>query len=97
VRYQAGTALQHEATTVDLGLGGAFLQTAHSPPIGSEVTLFLTAPTAWDTLEIRCVVRWMSDGSDGRPIGFGVKFGQLSGGQATALYELLQTVEFEPD
>jgi hypothetical protein len=35
-------------------------------------------------------VRWSSDGSDGRAIGFGVRFEGLTRGQAAALHELLQ-------
>ena len=36
----------------------------------------------------------MSDGTAGRPHGFGVRFASLSTGQASALYELLQAADF---
>ncbi|MEM9067726.1 MAG: PilZ domain-containing protein [Myxococcota bacterium] len=94
VRFRAGEALEHDGTTVDISLGGAFIETRSLPDVGQDIVLHLDSPTAWDTLEIACRVRWVSDGSDGRGHGFGVKFEGLSGSQSTALYELLQATEF---
>ena len=94
IRYRAGSALEHDATTADLSLGGAFVETPRPPTVGTRVVLVLTTPTAWDPLEIPCSVRWVGDGSDGRPLGFGVKFRNLSAGQASALHELIQAMGY---
>lgn len=94
LRFRAGAALLHEGTTVDIGLGGAFVQTLHVPRVGQDITLHLVSPTAWDELEIPCRVCWINEGGDDRPIGFGVKFESLSAGQSSALYELLQATDF---
>ncbi|MAC26794.1 MAG: hypothetical protein CMH59_09990 [Myxococcales bacterium] len=94
VQYSRGSALQHEGTTVDIGLGGAFVRGTPLPAVGDELVLTLRSPTAWEPLEIPCRVRWVSDGTAGRPHGFGVRFASLSTGQASALYELLQAADF---
>lgn len=83
-----------EGTTVDIGLGGAFIMARSLPTIGEDIVLTLNSPTAWDDLEIPCRVRWVSDGDDGTAHGFGVKFEGLSAPQSAALYELLQATEF---
>lgn len=94
VMYRSGSAFEHEGTTVDIGLGGAFVETQRLPRVGEQIVLRLTSPTAWDPLEMTCFVRWTTDGSDGRPVGFGVKFEGLSRAQASALYELLQSLDY---
>lgn len=94
VRFRAGAALEHEGTTVDIGLGGAFVRTRALPEVGQELTLHLESPSAWEALEIVCRVCWVSDGRDGTGQGFGVKFEELSEVQGRALYELLQATGF---
>ena len=59
-----------------------------------QAVLVEVGSTAWEPLEIPCRVRWVSDGTAGRPHGFGVRFASLSTGQASALYELLQAADF---
>ena len=90
VRFRAGAALEQEGTTNDVSMGGAFVETRRPPAVGQALELELLSPTAWDPLRIPCHVRWSSDGSDGRAIGFGVRFEGLTPGQASALHELLQ-------
>ena len=94
LRFRAGAALLHDGTTVDIGLGGAYVQTLHLPRVGQDIVLLLVSPTAWDELEIPCRVCWINEGGDDRPIGFGVKFESLNAGQSSALYELLQATDF---
>ena len=50
--------------------------------------LVLSAPSAWDPLDLPAVVRWVEDTT------FGVAFGELSRAQASALYELLAASRF---
>jgi Tfp pilus assembly protein PilZ len=96
VRYQQdGATLVHQGRTSDLGLGGAFVESSTSPPIGTRLVVSVVTPTAWERLAIEAEVRWVHDGSDGEPAGFGVRFGTLSGPIATALYELINHSAFE--
>ena len=94
LRFRTGAALEHDGTTVDLGLGGAFVRTRHLPNVGEDVVVVLPTPTAWDPLELAGRVRWVHDGQAGRERGFGVKFGELDGTRAAALHELLQANAF---
>ncbi len=94
VRFRSGSALEHEGTTVDIGMGGAFIETRRPPGSGEPILLRLASPTAWDPLEITCTTAWTTDGRDGRPVGFGVKFEDLTRTQSTALYALLQSLDF---
>lgn len=91
---RTGAALEHEGTTVDLGMGGAFVQTRHLPSVGEAVVVLLKSPTAWDPLELGGRVRWVHDGLAGKERGFGVKFDPLEPARARALYELLQANAF---
>lgn len=87
-------ALTHEGSTNDLGLGGAFVETEIPPAVGSRVVLTVSAPTAWEPLELHGEVRWVKDGGDGDPSGFGVRFHELDGREATALYELVHSASY---
>lgn len=74
------------AQTENIGLGGAFVQTETPPAVGTRLTIFLTAATAWEPLEIQAEVRWVRLE---RPAGMGVRFVELSAGQLGALHDLL--------
>jgi uncharacterized protein (TIGR02266 family) len=98
IRYKRdsdGSTLVHRGRTSDLGLGGAFVESESSPPVGTKLLVSVVTPTAWDPMTIEAEVRWLNDGSNGEPAGFGVRFGTLSGHQATALYELINHSAFE--
>ncbi len=75
---------------VDLGLGGAQILCDRPPPVDAELRIILTAPTAWDPLDLPAGVRWV----DAEKSTFGVAFDRLSRSQAAALYELLQVSRF---
>lgn len=96
----AGSDRAHEATTADVSMGGAFVQTLTPPAPGTDVRLELDAPTAWDPLVVRADVRWAAR-SDGRGpertrTGFGARFGALSHGQTDALEALLAAAGYGP-
>lgn len=85
-------AIDYSAKLLDLGLGGAQVRSDRPPPLGSRVRLTLTAPTAWDPLELAAEVRWVDEGEEGPT--FGVAFDALTRAQASALYELLAVSRF---
>lgn len=95
VRYRTGGAFEREATTRDLGIGGAFLETRDPPSVGVRLELVLTAPTAWEPLVLAGRVAWHRDESGDEPRGFGMRFDPLSPGQAGALHALLEASGFE--
>lgn len=82
-----GSVLERSARVSDLGMGGAFL---HDPGlrVGVRLLVSLTAPTAWEPLELAAEVRWI----DAR--GAGVAFRSLTGPQATALRALVELVGY---
>lgn len=93
-RNGRGSNLEREGTTLDLSLGGAFVETDWPPPVGTSVVLWFSAATAWEPVELIGEVRWVSDGKNGKTRGFGVRFGPLEGATATALYELAHTHDY---
>lgn len=94
LRFRTGEALEHDGSTTDLGMGGAFVRTRHLPNVGESVVVLLTSPTAWDELELAGRVRWVHDGTAGKARGFGVKFDAVDPTRAKALHELLQANAF---
>jgi hypothetical protein len=81
-------ALEHRGTLLDLGLGGAQVRSSRSPDVGARMRITLTAPSAWDPLDLPAEVRWADAES------FGVAFERLSRAEAAALYELLSVSRF---
>ncbi|MEM1416001.1 MAG: PilZ domain-containing protein, partial [Myxococcota bacterium] len=94
-----GTFLTHDATTADVSMGGAYVETTRPPAPGELVRLELLSPTAWDPLVVPADVRWALApvGAARRPPGFGARFGRLSPEQAAALYELLRATGYLDD
>lgn len=98
VKFRLGSTsehgvLEHSGKTVDLGMGGAFIESATVPEVGASVELLLSSPTAWEVLEIPGRVAWhRARSSSGH--GFGMRFEELSPTVASALFELLQSVGF---
>ena len=71
-------------TTRDIGIGGAFIESAELPAFGAEVVVVGRLPGTQTELRLPGVVRWAS--SD----GFGVQFGLLGARETHALSALLQ-------
>jgi hypothetical protein len=85
--------LEREGRLADLGLGGAQIRADHPPPMDVRLRITLSAPSAWDPLDLPAVVRWVDDLAVEGPV-FGVAFTELSESQAEALYQLLSVSRF---
>ncbi len=93
VRYRRdveGAPLEQAGRLVDLGLGGAQIKCDRPPRVSTALRITLTAPSAWDPLDLPAMVRWVNEAE----LTFGVEFDRLSRSQAAALYELLQASRF---
>ncbi len=96
VRYRRDTEaapFEQAGRLVDLGLGGAQIKCDRAPPVGAALRIVLTAPSAWDPLDLPAVVRWVNEAEQ----TFGVAFEQLPRPQAAALYDLLSASRFAED
>ena len=87
-RDAADAPFERSGQLIDLGMGGAQIQHDRPPPTGERLRVQLTAPSAWDPLDLEAEVKW-SDGST-----FGVQFAPLSASEANAMYELLAVTRF---
>ena len=67
----------HAAFTRNIGIGGAFIETATPERPGTALTLHVAVPTTHEPIEVQAEVRWVSPGRDEQPAGMGVKFQQL--------------------
>jgi hypothetical protein len=92
-RDEVDAPLESRGKLIDLGLGGAQIKCDRAPTIGQRLRLTLSAPSAWDPLELPAEVRWV-DGKGRRSALFGVAFVRLSRAQASALYMLLSVSRF---
>lgn len=96
VRYRQdteGSPLEQTGRLIDLGLGGAQIKCARPPRVETALRITLTAPSAWDPLDLPAAVRWVN----AKEQTFGVAFDRLSRSQAAALYELLRVSRFRED
>ena len=93
VRWRPASAApgtEVDATTRNLGVGGAFLPTPVPLPIGTHVVVLLSSPTSWDPIDIPAVVRWVTDpGTEGKEPGMGVQFLEMSDKDVVRLNDLL--------
>ncbi len=93
VRYRRDrddAALEQAGRLIDLGLGGAQIKCGRPPAVATALIITLTAPSAWDPLELPATVRWVNAGDK----TFGIAFETISRPQASALYELLRVSRF---
>jgi len=82
--------LEQTGRLIDLGLGGAQIRCGRPPSLSTALIITLTAPSAWDPLDLPATVRWVN----GPEKTFGIAFEAISRAQASALYELLQVSRF---
>jgi uncharacterized protein (TIGR02266 family) len=78
VRYRTAGAFL-VAYTTNLSKGGLFIETPTPLPVGTAITLALSAPSMPEPLQIDGVVAWVRDGqsAEGYPTGMGVQFAQI--------------------
>jgi hypothetical protein len=68
----------------DLGVGGAFIESAQEVPYDSALTLTLAVPGEATPLQLPGVARWS------KPGGFGVQFGLLGARETHAIARLIK-------
>ena len=70
--------------TRDLGIGGAFIQSATPPPFGAAVVIVGRLPGTTTDLRLPGIVRWM------KPDGFGVQFSSIGSRETHAILTILK-------
>lgn len=75
---------EQQGETLNLSLGGAFVEVEHPPAFGSSVVLRMKLPALDETSDVEATVRWT------RPSGVGVQFGSLRAKEVWALNQLLR-------
>ena len=78
---------------IDLGLGGARVETSDSVPAGTRVELVLDTPHLWDPLTLSGAVAWERSLEAGGA-ELGVRFEHATGGSVRTLSELLEAEAF---
>jgi type IV pilus assembly protein PilZ len=74
------------ATLRDISVGGAFVESSHAFPFGTELSLVVALPGEATPLRLSGTVRW-SHGD-----GFGVQFGLLGARETFAITQLTKKV-----
>jgi hypothetical protein len=94
-QVRPGAAGRAVGDLLDIGVGGARVRCDGAPPaIGDVLTLRVTAPTAWDPLELSGEVRWVGE-EDGHP-AFGVMFRGVDTHALQVLHRLLASLPKGP-
>lgn len=75
-----------DATAVNVGLGGMYIESATLPAFNSEVTVRFRLPNLDEDTVVVGTVRWVRNG------GAGVQFGSLRARDVWGLNQLLRTV-----
>jgi type IV pilus assembly protein PilZ len=71
----------------DLSLGGMFIETDLSSPVGERVLVYVTLPKAKREMALPAVVRWTSKD------GMGVQFGLLGARETHEITEFVKATE----
>jgi len=90
----AGSASSTATRLVNLGLGGAAIETAMSLAIGAPVTLEVAAPNLWDPLVVPAIVAWTLE-QDAGVTRAGLAFRHEERTALPALVELLAAQRYE--
>lgn len=88
--------IQRDVRVVDLGLGGACLETSDDLPPGTLVELIVDTPHLWDPLTLRGAIVWARPIADPEGAGalLGVRFEHQTGTSIRTLTELLEAEAF---
>jgi uncharacterized protein (TIGR02266 family) len=92
VRYQVigpdgETGPAEPARTRNIGVGGAFVESADPHPVGTRLRLSIDLPPSGRTVMVSGEVRWLCDGDTDPVHGMGVRFTGLSVEDLVALNE----------
>jgi hypothetical protein len=82
-----------DVRVIDLGLGGACVETSDSVPAGTAVELVIDTPHLWDPLTLIGAVAWEHSLEPGGA-RLGVRFDHASGARVRTLSELLEAEAF---
>jgi hypothetical protein len=85
------------AALVDLGLGGACLETAEPLADGQWVCVQLLAPNLWDPMLLDGQVVWRRTLGSGATTRIGVRFEHQSGSTLLALVDLIASNEYQAE
>ncbi|MDP3277063.1 MAG: PilZ domain-containing protein [Deltaproteobacteria bacterium] len=94
-RHNERSARRVDATTNNLGFGGAFVQIEPPLPVGSRLRLSLSSATTWEPIELDATVCWVRDVGGALHAGMGVAFESLTPDQAFALHGLFRVHGFD--
>jgi hypothetical protein len=83
ITYQC---VRFQGTTLDLGVGGAFIETLLEPEFGARVDITLQLPAVPGDLRLPAVVRWR------KPGGFGVQFLELGAMETYAMASFVEAI-----
>ena len=83
------------ATLVDLGLGGACVDTSLGLAVGQQVWVQLIAPNLWDPLRVDGEVAWQRPAEAGSQVRVGLRFKHSCGATLLALVELIASNAYE--
>ena len=84
LRYQHGEGSAQSGASRDISVGGMFIESPSSPPLGAQITIELTLPGDKKVVQLPAVVRWS------KPDGFGVQFGLLGARETHLITEIIR-------
>jgi Tfp pilus assembly protein PilZ len=82
-----------EARVIDLGLGGACVETSDSIPTGTAIELVIDTPHLWEPLTLSGSVAWSTPLEEGGA-RIGLRFHHSHGGSVRKLTEFLEAEAF---
>ena len=79
-----------DAMTLNIGVGGAFIETDDPLPVRTHLRLFIGLPHAGTEIEMNCEVRWMADAEEDDCPGMGLRFQGMAKDELDLLHRYLQ-------
>ena len=79
------------ATTVNISLGGLFVETSEAFPLQTRLQVRFQIPTQPEPIEVSGEVRWVEPGGAGQPSGMGIRFQGLRAREVWALNRFFQS------
>ena len=82
--------VKRAATTVNISLGGLFVETNEPFPLQTRLQIRFKIPTQPEPIEVTGEVRWVEPGSGDQPSGMGIRFQGLRAREVWALNRFFQ-------